>query len=65
MTKYTHAVVRRIVVEENGKRKETDELTYALDINHAYGIANQLMAAGRTNLTIIELKVPTTIEDAQ
>lgn len=62
MTVYTHAVVHRILIEENGKRKETDELTYAVDINHAYGIAHQLMAAGKTNLVIIQLKEPTTIE---
>lgn len=66
MTTYTHAVVHRILIEgSNGKPKETDELTYALDINHAYALANQLMASGKMNLTIIQLKEPTTIEDAQ
>lgn len=62
MTTYTHAVVHRILIEENGKRKETDEITYALDINHAYALAQQLMAAGKVNLTIIQLNPPATIE---
>lgn len=62
MTKYTHAVAHRILVEQNGKPKETDELTYAVDVNHAYAIAHQLMAAGKIGITIIQLKEPTTIE---
>lgn len=62
MTTYTHAVVHRILIEENGKRKETDEITYALDVNHAYALAQQLMAAGKVNLTIIQLNPPATIE---
>lgn len=61
MTKYTHAVVHRILVEHDGKPTETDELTYALDINHAYGIAHQLMAAGKAGVAIITLKEPTEI----
>jgi hypothetical protein len=60
MTKYTHAVVHRILNEKN---KEADELTYATDINHAYAIAHQLMAAGKIDLAIIQLKEPTIIED--
>lgn len=62
MTTYTHAVVHRILIEENGKPKETDELTYAVDINHAYAIAHQLMAAGKVGVAIIQLQTPTTIE---
>lgn len=62
MTKYTHAVVHRILVEKNGQPKPTDELTYAIDINHAYAIAHQLMAAGKPDVAIIQLKEPTTIE---
>ena len=62
MTKYTHAVVHRILFEKNGVQKQTDELTYAQDINHAMGIAHQLMAAGRVGVAIIELKEPTVIE---
>lgn len=62
MTTYTHAVVHRILIEENGKRKETDEITYALDVNHAYALAQQLMAAGKVNLAIIQLNPPATIE---
>ena len=65
MVKYTHAVVHRILLEENGKRKETDELTYAMDINHAMAIAHQLMAAGKVGVAIITLKEPTTIEDVK
>lgn len=61
MTTYTHAVVHRILIEQNGKPKETDELTYALDINHAYALAQQMMATGKMNLTIIQLKEPTVI----
>lgn len=61
MTKYTHAVVHRILIEHNGKPKETDELTYALDINHAMGIAHQLMAQGKQGIAIITLKEPTEI----
>jgi hypothetical protein len=63
MTRYTHIVVHRILVEQNGKAKETDELTYAMDINHAYAIAHQLMAAGKVGVAILEMKEPTTIED--
>lgn len=65
MTTYTHAVVHRILVEHNGKPKETDELTYALDVNHAYAIAHQLMAEGKTNLAIIQLKEPTVIGEPE
>lgn len=65
MTTYTHAVVHHILIEENGKRKETDELTYAVDINHAYALAHQMMASGKINLTIIQLKEPTTIGDPE
>lgn len=61
MTKYTHAVLNRILVEKNGAQKETDELTYAIDINHAMGIAHQLMAAGRVGVAVITLKEPTEI----
>jgi len=61
--KYTHAVVHRILIEQNGRQKETDELTYAFDINHAMAIAHQLMAAGKVGVAIITLKEPTTIED--
>lgn len=66
MTTYTHAVVHRILIEgSNGKPKETDELTYAIDINHAYALAHQLMASGKTDLTIIQLKEPTVIGDPE
>lgn len=61
MTKYTHAVVHRILVEHKGKPTETDELTYAVDINHAMAIAHQLMAAGKQQISIIQLKEPTEI----
>jgi len=53
MTKYTHAVARRIV-GENGK--ETDELIYAVDVNHAIALAHQGMASGWVNVAIIVLK---------
>ncbi len=60
MVKYTHAVVHSVISESG---KQTDELIYAVDINHAYALAHQLMAVGKTNLAIIQLKEPTTIED--
>jgi len=63
--RYTHAVVHRILLEQNGRRKETDELTYAVDVNHAMAIAHQLMAAGKVGVAIIQLKEPTTIEDTK
>lgn len=65
MTTYTHAVVHRILIEENGKRKESDELTYAINLEHAYAIAHQLMAAGKIGITILQLKEPTTISDPE
>lgn len=65
MTTYTHAVVHRILIEENGKRRESDELTYAINLEHAYAIAHQLMATGKIGITIIQLKEPTTISDPE
>lgn len=60
MVKYTHAVVHRILTEEG---KQSDEVAYAIDLNHAYALAHQLMAVGRVGVTILELKEPTTITD--
>jgi hypothetical protein len=55
MVKYTHAVVRRILSESG---KETDELVYAVDVNHAMALAHQGMASGWVNVAIIALKEP-------
>lgn len=60
MVKYTHAVVHAVISESGS---QVDELIYATDINHAYALAHQLMAVGKTNLAILQLKEPTTIED--
>lgn len=57
MTVYTHAVAHRIM-GENGK--VVDHLDYCLDINHAYGIANQLMVIGAQGVAVLELKQPIT-----
>jgi hypothetical protein len=57
MTKYTHIVIHRIM-GENGK--PTDHLDYCVDINHAMGIAQQLMSIGAQGVAIAELKEPTT-----
>jgi hypothetical protein len=43
---------------ENGK--PTDHLDYCVDINHAMGIAQQLMSIGAQGVAIAELKEPTT-----
>jgi hypothetical protein len=53
MTKYTHAVVYRII---NEKGKEADELTYVADVNQAMAFAHQALAAGKVGVAIIELK---------
>lgn len=55
MKDYTHAVVHRVMGENN---KPTDQLDYCLDINHAYGLAQQLMAVGAQGVAIIELNSP-------
>lgn len=55
--KYTHAVVHRILVPDaNGMPKETDQLEYCVNINHAVAIAQQGLAIGWQNVFIIELK---------
>ena len=57
MTTYTHAVAHRILNEHG---EPTDHLDYCVDINHAYAIAHQLMAAGAQGVSILELKSPKT-----
>jgi hypothetical protein len=51
--KYTHAVARRILSESG---KETDELIYCVDVNHAHSTAMQGLAAGWVGVAIVELK---------
>jgi hypothetical protein len=57
MTVYTHIVMHRIM-GENGK--VTDQLDYCIDINHAYAVAQQLMAVGAQGVAIAEFKQPIT-----
>ena len=57
MTVYTHIVTHRIM-GENGK--PTDNLDYCININHAYAIAQQLMAVGAQGVSVLELKQPVT-----
>jgi hypothetical protein len=63
MVKYTHAVVHSILVEKNGRPFVTDELVYAINIEHAHALAHQGLAVGWSNVAILELETPTTIED--
>lgn len=60
MKTYTHAVAHRILLE-NGK--QSDHLEYAIDMQHAYAIAHQLLAVGAVGVSILELKEPTTVSD--
>lgn len=53
---WPYAVAYRILVPgPNGQPKETDQLEYCVDVNHAMAIAHQLMASGQKDVAIIDL----------
>ena len=54
---YPYAVAHRILIPgPNGKPKETDMLEYCVSIEHARAIAQQGMASGWVDVSIIDLK---------
>ena len=54
---YPYAVAHRILTPgPNGQPKETDMLEYCVSIEHARAIAQQRMASGWADVSIIDLK---------
>lgn len=54
---YPYAVAHRILIPgPNGQPKETDMLEYCVSIEHARAIAQQGMASGWADVSIIDLK---------
>lgn len=62
MREYTHAVAHRILLP-NGK--QSDELIYAANEEHAHEIAASIASQGAAAVTIIKLSTPTTISDPE
>lgn len=55
--RYPYAVAHRILIPgSNGQPKETDMLEYCVSLEHAKALAQQGLAAGWNNVSIVALE---------